>query len=302
MHTVVNDFRQHKKYRERVFRTKREIEDMLYAQGITKIYYVLSFGGGTQSTHLFEQMLQGKRHYDFVIMSDVGAEPEFIHNKVDWWRNRQKKFGNTTPFIITHHNQMDKGLEEMLMRYIHTDYLRFQMPLYFNHLHEITGEEIPGGIMKRQCTTDFKITPVQQTVRRMVLHEYGLGDLQHMPKHIAFIMDLGFSYDEINRVNHWQSTKYKYMYRTYPLVEEGITTDDSIQFLIDNNMPIRRSRCYFCPFNCDKLGMSWQEIIDTEPLSFLKACYFDEELRRVQKTGSKNMRSVPYFHYTRKPS
>ncbi|MNC71375.1 hypothetical protein D3C75_1222900 [compost metagenome] len=47
--------------------------------------------------------------------------------------------------------------------------------------------------------------------------------------------------------------------------------------------------------------MDWDEIIDSEPLSFLKACYFDRELREVQRTGSKIMRSIPYLHYSRRP-
>ena len=127
-----------------------------------------------------------------------------------------------------------------------------------------------------------------------------------MPKDIAIIMDIGFSYDEINRVGGYISHQSKYIYLAYPLIEEGLTTQDSIQFLVDNNFPSKRSRCYLCPFNCSgerarDIGMDWQEIIECEPVSFLKACYFDDELRKIQSTGKKNMRSIPYFHFTRTP-
>ncbi|WP_052019762.1 hypothetical protein [Mesobacillus boroniphilus] len=160
---------------------------------------------------------------------------------------------------------------------------------------------MPGGLMPPQCTGDFKIVPVQQMARKFVLRDLGLKPTQRMPKNVGIIMDIGFSYDEIKRINQYQASQFKYIYLSYPLVEENLTTNDSIQFLKDNNMPDKRSRCYLCPFNCDTTGVDWKEIILSEPLSFIKACFFDRELRAVQKTGRKNMRSIPYFHYSRIP-
>ncbi|MBA4544183.1 hypothetical protein H1164_15070 [Thermoactinomyces daqus] len=295
------DFRQHKKYQKGTFKSKWEIEQELRENGVDRIYYVLSFGGGTQSAHLLEKHFKGLIHYDYIIFADTGAEPQFIHDQVQWWRNRQKEYGNKTPFIITHHNSMTKGLEEMLMRYIHTDYQRFQMPVHCSRIDPETGQESKAGIMPRQCTVDFKIVPVKQTARRLVMKKLGLKPQQRMPANIAFIIDIGFSYDEINRISTYQSPQFKYMYLSYPLVEEGLTTDDSIQFLMENRMPSKRSRCYLCPFNCDKQGMDWKEIIEEEPFSFLKACWFDEQLRQVQRTGRKAMKSIPYLHHARIP-
>lgn len=297
------DFRLHRKYRDGVFKTKFEIEQDLLDQGKTRIYRVLSFGGGTQSAYLMEQHLRGKIDYDYIIFSDTGAEPQFIHDQVEWWRRRQRELGNQTPFIITHHKSMDRGLEEMLMRYIHTDYQRLQMPIYCSNIDKKTGEEFPAGMMPRQCTVDFKIIPVQQMARRQVLKQLGLNKNKKMPDNVGFIIDIGFSYDEIRRVNTYQSPQYKYMYLAYPLIEENITATESIHFLKENGFPTDRSRCYLCPFQCDRpeVGMDWREVIYSEPLSFLKACYFDEELRRVQKTGTKIMRSIPYLHYSRRP-
>lgn len=297
------DFREHKKYRKGIFKAKNEIIRVLYAEGKERIYHVLSFGGGTQSSHLLEQHFRGEIHYDFIVFSDTGAEPQFIHEQVVWWQKRQMEYGNQTPFIITHHNSMEGGLEEMLMRYLHTDYQRFQMPVYCNKIDPDTGQEVHAGIMPRQCTVDFKIVPVKQTVRRAVMKEIGMDPKQRIPADIAFIIDIGFSFDEINRINIYQSPQFKYMYLAFPLVEEGLTTEDSIKFLADNGFPVKRSRCYFCPFNCDNrdIGMDWDEIIREEPLSFLKACYFDNALRTVQHTGEKHMRSIPYFHYKRLP-
>lgn len=300
-----NDYRQHKKYVNGILKSKNEIIEIAKNEGKTKFYRVLSFGGGTQSSHLLESHFRGEIDYDYIIFSDTGAEPQFIHDQVAWWQERQKEVGNTTPFLITTHNSMHRGLEEMLMRYIFTDYQRFQMPLYFNKITD-DGEIIKGGLMPRQCTGDFKIVPVQQAVRNQIKAELGLRQRQPMPKNIAIIMDIGFSFDEINRVGGYVSHQSKYIYLAYPLIEDGLTTKDSIQFLVDNKFPSKRSRCYFCPFNCSgdrarDIGMDWKEIVDHEPISFLKACYFDIALREIQATGRKNMKSIPYFHFSRRP-
>lgn len=299
------DYRTHKKYQNGLFKTKKEIERIAKDAGKTEIIRVLSFGGGTQSSHLLDLHFKGHIHYDFIIFSDTGAEPEFIHEQVAWWQQRQQEVGNNTPFIITHHNSMTYGLEEMLMRYIHTSYQRFQMPLYFNKVTD-DGEIVQGGMMPRQCTGDFKIVPVQQAVRREIKTQRGLRSTQKMPKHIGIIMDIGFSADEINRVSGHVSHQSDYIYLAYPLIEMNESTQDSIRYLERHHYPSRRSRCYFCPFNCSgdrarDIGMDWYEIIETEPQSFLKAVYFDDTLRLIQATGVKNMRSIPYFHYTRQP-
>lgn len=296
-------YTQQKKYLDGKFKSKKEIVEMLKADGKDDIYHVLSFGGGTQSAHLLEDHLQGKIHYDFIVFSDTGAEPEFIHKQVEWWQRRQKSLGNTTPFIVTHHKSMHGGLEEMLWRYIETDYQRFQMPLYFSKIDD-EGNEIPAGITPRQCTIDFKIIPVKQAVRNRIMDKYGLEPRQRFPSNVAIVQDIGFSFDELNRVSMWRSPQYKYVYMTYPLVEQGLTTKDSIEFLAANGFPEKRSRCYLCPFNCSSdrgIGMDWEEIIQEEPLSFLKACYFDSRLRELLSRGEKRLTSIPYFHYSRTP-
>lgn len=293
------DFKTHKKYQNGVFKTKKEIEKEMYEKGITEIYYVLSFGGGTQSTHLLDEHFKNNIYYDYIIMSDTGAEPEFIHKQVKWWINKQKEYNNKTPFYITHHGKMKKGLEEMLFRWIKTDYQRFQLPVYC--AEEVDGKLKANGLLPRQCTVEYKIIPVKQLVRQLVLKKHNLGTRQRLPKNVGFVIDIGFSADEINRINTYQSPQYKYMYLSYPLVEENLSTQASIDYLKENSMPEKRSRCYLCPFNCDKEGISWKEIIDLEPLSFLKACWIDDKLREVQKKGMKNLKSIPYLHFSRTP-
>lgn len=298
-------FTDHKKYKDGLLKSKAELMALHEDYGRNQVFHILSFGGGTQSSHLLEEHINGNIHYDIIIFSDTGAEPHFIHEQVLWWQARMKAKGCHTPFITTHHNSMHGGLEEMLLRYIWTDYQRFQMPLYFNKRLD-DGSIVKGGLMPRQCTGDFKIVPVQQAARRWIKQQLGLGERQQVPRNVGMIMDIGFSMDELKRVGGYVSHQSKYIYLAYPLVEMELNTIDSINWLRANKFPEKRSRCYFCPFNCSgdrarDIGMDWAEVIECEPVSFLKACWFDIELRKVQATGRKNMLSIPYFHFERRP-
>ncbi|MDQ0273346.1 hypothetical protein [Cytobacillus purgationiresistens] len=251
------DFKEHKKYLAGKFKSKDEIIAEMKEMGKTNIYHVLSFGGGTQSAHLLEEYFRGEIHYDYIVFSDTGAEPQFIHEQVKWWQKRQKEFNNNTPFIVTHHSSMPGGLEEMLFRYIYTDYQRFQMPVYCNSLDETSGEEVPAGIMPRQCTVDFKIVPVKQAVRKLVMQKLGLKVSQRIPKAIGFIIDIGFSFDEINRVNLYQSPQFNYMYLAYPLIEQGLTTNESIKFLQDNGSRVNDPDVISVPLIVTSLALVW---------------------------------------------
>jgi hypothetical protein len=201
---------------------------------------------------------------------------------------------------MTAHGSMPFGIEEMAMRWILTDYKRFQLPVYCSNLQP-DGTEKAAGLMPRQCTVDFKIVPVKQLVRQIVLKQYNLGPRQRFPKDVGVIMHIGFALDEIKRIERYQSPQFDYMYLCYPLVELNETTEMNIDYLKARNMPLKRSRCYLCPFNCDMRGMDWAEIIEEEPFSFLKACWIDEHFRIVQAQGNKPMRSIPYLHFKRIP-
>lgn len=298
--SVQRDYRNHPKYRSGVFKTKEEIEEEMRNRGMRRIVRVLSFGGGTQSAHLLDQHLRGEVPYDLIIFADTGAEPGFIHRQVKWWMRRKEEMGKDTPFLITRHHRIPGGIEEMVMRYILTDTQRFQLPV---HLARVTedGEEVKAGKMPRQCTVDYKITPVKRLARRIVLERLGLSPKQMMPKDVGFMIDIGFSFDEMHRIQRYQSPQFKYMFLSYPLVEQNRTTEESIRYLREHGMPNKRSRCYLCPFQCDEKGLDWEEIIEEEPVSFLKACWMDEEVRRVQRSGKKVMRMTPYFHASRRP-
>lgn len=264
--------------------SKQALIDRLVSEG-KKIFRVLSFGGGTQSAWLLDQHIKGHIDYDLIVFADTGAEPAFIHQQVAWWRKRTYERG--TPFRIVTHNQMRRGLEEMLFRYIFTDYDRFQMVAHCEG----------AGMLPRQCTVDFKITPVLREARRAVM-----GERKVFPDDWVLVVDIGFAVDEQRRAKRNQSMQYKYAWLTYPMIDAGITVEESLRYLRERGYPDQRSRCYFCPFQSDtKLGMSWQEIIKREPFSFLKACWLDEKIREAVRSGNKRLRNLPYFHHSRQP-
>lgn len=269
---------------ETVIESKQSLINRLESEG-KQIFRVLSFGGGTQSAWLLDQHVQGHIDYDLIVFADTGAEPQFIHDQVNWWRQRVRDRG--TPFRIVTHHQMTRGLEEMLIRYILTDYNRFQMVAHCEG----------AGMLPRQCTVDYKITPVLREARKTVM-----GDRKTFPDDRAIVVDIGFAADERRRARRNQSVQYKYAWLAYPMIDAGITVEESLRYLRDRGYPDRRSRCYFCPFQSDKKpGMSWREIIEREPFSFLKACWLDEQIRVAVRSGRKRLTTLPYIHHARRP-
>lgn len=66
-----HDYRQHKKYINGLLKSKEEIIEIAKNEGRTKLYRVLSFGGGTQSAHLLESHFRGEIEYDYIVFSDT---------------------------------------------------------------------------------------------------------------------------------------------------------------------------------------------------------------------------------------
>ncbi|MEK4487894.1 hypothetical protein MHH81_20515 [Psychrobacillus sp. FSL H8-0484] len=69
----INDYKQHKKYVNGVLKSKKEIIEIAKSEGKTKIYRVLSFDGGTQSSHFLEAHFRNEIEYDYVVFSDAGV-------------------------------------------------------------------------------------------------------------------------------------------------------------------------------------------------------------------------------------
>lgn len=299
----IHTFRDTQKYQEGIFKSEEELRKEFIENGRTKIFTALSFGGGTQSSILLEQhyknVVNGKPvTIDAIIFSDLGAEPLFIIEQVRYWMSKLEDAGDTTPFVIAKHEKMVRGgLEEAMLRYILEGSNRNLVPFHTMMVDE-NGEMHKGKGLNRICTTDMKIAPAQRAARKLAMEKFGYdtsAKILRTPNDVGIIFQIGYSADELRRVNRYASTSSIYL--SYPLIEQGIDTQDSIDYLNAFGLPNKRSRCYMCPFNCGDVekGVSWEEIIELEPLSFLKACYLEENTRNLIMNGETNVKALVYL-------
>lgn len=143
------------------------------------------------------------------------------------------------------------------------------------------------AMLRRQCTSEYKIRPIQKLVKELT------GCSMHNP----VTQWIGISTDEIQRM---REPKERYMKFRYPLIEKRMGRSDCVNWLKNNNFEIpTRSSCVGCPFHDEH---EWKALT---PEEFEDACKFDEQKRENGMTHpnrDKNFFSDRvYLHRSLKP-
>lgn len=127
-----------------------------------------------------------------------------------------------------------------------------------------------GGMLRRQCTQDFKILPIQRKVRELM----GLRPRQRGPKVPAVEQWIGISADEAWRM---KPSRLPYVVHRWPLVELGMRREGCIEWCVSHGHPRPpKSACTFCPYHDDA---QWRDMKDNDPASFADALLVDETIR-----------------------
>jgi hypothetical protein len=135
----------------------------------------------------------------------------------------------------------------------------------------VTGGGQPQSILRRQCTSAYKVLPVRAKVRELL----GVAKFKHVPRGTQVNQWLGISLDEQQRMKEsgvsWQTN-------VFPLVEMRMRREDCVRWLQSQNYRVpSKSSCYFCPF---KSRAHWLEMQANDSASFARAVEFDEAIRR----------------------
>lgn len=178
------------------------------------------------------------------------------------------------------------------------------------------------GVLPRQCTTEFKLEPIEQYHRREVL---GLKPRQRAPKTPAVCVWIGISYDERHRAKppgRWKEVEevvgtdllgqpytrpkrvwepVPWQVKAFPLL--GVTLhpdrssrtdgrfaacddwdrEDALDWLAKAwPHPVPRSACVCCPY---RTNGEWREMRDDAPADFAQAVDFDERVREAYRVG-----------------
>jgi len=238
------------------------------------ILNVLSLGAGVQSTALALMAAHGEIEPmpDCAIFADTGAEPQHVYDQLDLVEAN-------VPFPVYRVMEKD-GLEKSIYRAFEDQ--RFAGPPFF------TESAHGGGMLRRQCTREYKIMPIERKVRELL----GLKKGQRGPKEVAVSQWIGISMDEIIRM---KPNPTKWVLNRWPLVEMQMYRYDCLRWMDEHGFEEpKKSACYFCPYHDNS---TWQNMMDHDPESFEKAVKMDELIR----DGIRGTKEKLYLHRSMKP-
>jgi hypothetical protein len=135
------------------------------------------------------------------------------------------------------------------------------------------GSEI--GLLRRQCTREYKIDPIQRKIRELLGYKKG----RRIPVG-SVVTWLGISTDESKRV---AVNKIPWIENFYPLIDMNISRGEC-QVLNYHYLgySVPKSSCYFCPFTNRQ---EWERRKVEDPIEFDRAVKLDEKIRVLPTYG-----------------
>lgn len=255
--------------------------------GTKKAFRVLSLGAGVQSTAVYLLAMHGKiQPIDAAVFADTGDEPQEVYRHLEWL----KSLGGPAIHVVRAH---ERGLGDNLMMGLNAHGGRFvSIPAFTTD-----GSGNPAGITKRQCTKEYKITPIQRWIRRGFL---GLRPKQRIPKGIFVVQLIGISLDETARAIRVlrNDTFGSQVASEFPLLRIKWTRADCLQWMKVNGFPTPpRSACVFCPYKSDSEWLRLKE----DPKGWARAVEIDRVIRCHGSRASEGHRDKLYLHRSCQP-
>lgn len=129
-----------------------------------------------------------------------------------------------------------------------------------------------AGPLRRQCTREFKIQPIQRRIREIV----GLERGKPGPRDQVLVEQVfGISLEEA--ALRCRMSRVGWIRNDYPLVDLRMTRYDCELWLQRNGYPVPpRSACVYCPY---KSNREWRELRDNDPAGWAEACRVDALIR-----------------------
>lgn len=259
----------------------------------------LSLGAGVQSTTLALLAAHGEiwPMPDCAIFADTGWEPKAVYEHLDWLRSP-----NVLPFPV--HVVSAGNIRDQLIRASAGDrwasipaFTKTVTPAGADvpvldegedgELIEVatrrtTTESVSIGMIRRQCTTDFKIVPIRRKTRE-------LADLtqKRSPSFPVVETWIGISTDEIIRA---KPSFEAWQIKRFPLIERRFSRRDCLAWLRRHGYPAPpKSACIGCPFHDNA---RWRHMRDNDPEAWADAIEVDHGLRR----GLRGIRGDVFLH------
>lgn len=238
-----------------------------------KTFTVLSLWAGVQSSTLLLLACQGQLEKpDAAIFADTGWEPQGVYEHL-WWLAEQAYTAGISLVVASKGNLREDALRARVRGTLAEGSRAAPMPLFTR------SPEGKIGMIRRQCTKEYKLEVVHRAIRDMLGIEKG----HRMPPDIMVRQWIGISIDEKQRM---RLSPHRWMTNEYPLI--GWPSASSLGSTwtrahclewFHERYPLRslpRSACIGCPFHSDA---EWREMKEERPSEFADACSFDRTIR-----------------------
>jgi len=230
---------------------------------------VLNLGAGVQSTAIYLMALDGEIDaFDVAIFADVQEEPKSVYDHLNWLDSL-----GGPPILRVTAGRLGDALEQG------TDAkgCRRTDGGHYISIPAFTITDSGKGVLRRQCTNDFKVAPIERAIRQEL---FGAPAGRPIPKDCSVTQLMGLSYDEPKRVIRVKQrflAKPKNWTVEFPLWDLEMTRSDCVAYLKDR-VPheVPRSACVFCPFKSDE---EWKHLRDNDPEGWARAVEIDEVCR-----------------------
>jgi hypothetical protein len=232
---------------------------------MTKKLRILSLGAGVQSSTLALMIEKGQvPMVDAAVFSDTFGEPKAVYEWLEWLK-KQLSF---PVYMVSKGNLKQDMLDAVngVARYNKW----IDIPVFT--INSKTGKK---GLLRRQCTSQYKILPVNKKIRDLL----NVGYRKRVPKDTVVEVLMGISYDEIIRM---KDNRIKYITNVYPLIDKKFKRQDCINWMKENNYPTPpRSACTFCPYHTNT---EWRRIKENKE-EWEDVVALDKAIRNGTKNG-----------------
>ena len=230
----------------------------------------ISLGWGVQSWTIAAMVALGDLPpIDLAIHSDTGHEAAGTYAHAEKW----------TPWLTEH------GIQVVTVKPENNSIIRedwgkksgspsIQIPAFtLTHPSEDNagGANAKEGQIGRQCTREWKITPIRRHLRSIL----GPGRL----KPGSLVCWQGISLDEWSRM---RDSDVGYIQNVYPLVDRRMTRLDCVKWLQQHNLDVpQKSACVFCPFHKKS---EWRQLKQQGGSDWDHAMDVDQAIRKKRDT------------------